>query len=307
MRDPQRSIGIGIVAPSSYAPDPEGAERAIALLRASGYRVILHCDPHQRMERFAASDAERLAHLHAASRDPEVDIVMALRGGYGLSRLLPKIDWPLLAGSGKLFVGHSDFTALHMGLLVQGGAISFAGPMLCDDFSRQPPSPFMLAHFHDCLHQPSATITVEQSGNPALQASGVLWGGNLAMLTHLVGSAYFPQVDGGILFLEDINEHPFRIERMLLQLLHAGVLARQSAIVLGDFSGQRLADIDNGYSFESVLALLRTTLSVPIVTGLPFGHIADKVTLAVGAPATLKADGSGWQLSMQGYPALIRG
>jgi muramoyltetrapeptide carboxypeptidase len=108
-----------------------------------------------------------------------------------------------------------------------------------------------------------------------------------------------PQVDGGILFLEDIGEHPYRIERMMLQLQYAGILERQRAIVLGDFSNYRLAEHDNGYDFDAMLAYLRTHVSAPILTGLPFGHIRDKVSLPVGAQAQLLADASGFQLTIQ--------
>ena len=299
-----KNLGVGLIAPSGYAPDMAKVARAIERLQMMGCRVISHFFADRKIERFGGSDADRVMHLHAAVADPDVDIVLALRGGYGLSRILSLIDWRLLADSGKLLVGHSDFTALQLGLLAQTGAISFAGPMICDDFAREPISVFTLDHFWQCVTSAQCVIRIEQTGGPLVQAGGTLWGGNLAMLTHLIGSPYLPDIDGGILFLEDINEHPFRVERMLLQLLHAGVLAKQSAIVLGDFSGARLSDYDNGFSFDSVLAHLRGKLSVPIVTGLRFGHIADKVTLPVGAAATLAGDQDGWELKVGGYPFL---
>lgn len=299
------SIGIALVAPSGYAPDTVAVERAIARLQAAGYRVKRHFAADEKCERFGASDALRAAHLHAAASDPDADIVLALRGGYGLSRILPQLDWPLLAASGKLFLGHSDFTAFQMGLLAQTGAISFAGPMLCDDFTRAPASDFTHARCWQCLTSAQTVVQVAQENSQPVDASGILWGGNLAMVAHLVGSPYLPHIDGGILFLEDINEHPFRVERMLLQLLHTGVLVNQSAIVLGDFSGYKLSEIDNGFCFDSMLARLRATLPVPVLTGLPFGHIVDKVTLPVGAPATLTGDARGWTLTVTGYPHLL--
>jgi muramoyltetrapeptide carboxypeptidase len=116
-----------------------------------------------------------------------------------------------------------------------------------------------------------------------------------------------PQIEGGILFLEDINEHPYRVERMLLQLLHAGVLARQQAVLLGDFSNYRLSDYDNGYDFDTMLAYLRQRLPAPVLTGLPFGHIRDKATLAVGCRAELVSDATGFRLGMKAYPYLASG
>src|SRR5690606_1690858 len=204
----RRAPRIAIVAPSGYAPRPELVERGIAALRAQGCSVRDFTDPDRKFQRFGATDDERIAQLYAAANDADIDIVLALRGGYGLSRLLPSLDFAQLAASGKLFVGHSDFTVLQMGMLQQGG-LSFSGPMLCDDFVRDEPSAFTLADFWQCLTQPAHTVSGEDAGNPDCDVYGTLWGGNLAMLTHLAGSPWLPQIDGGILFVEDVNEHPY--------------------------------------------------------------------------------------------------
>ncbi len=299
-----RPLTIGVVAPSGYAADPHAAARGLQRLRELGHTVRdfpASYSPHQR---FAATDAERVAQLHAAARDPDIELVIALRGGYGLSRLLPEIDFALLAASGKRWVGHSDFTVLQLALLATTGAASFAGPMICDDFCRPDPSEFTLNQFWRCVNSPSLRIDVAAAGNPAVQASGRLWGGNLAMLCHLVGTRWLPSVDGGILFVEDINEHPYRVERMLLQLAHAGVLGRQNAVLLGDFSGYRLTDTDNGYDFDSMADYLRRRLDVPVLHGLPFGHTRDKLTLPVGAHCVLRSDAAGFSLDLSGYPFL---
>lgn len=298
------NTGVAIVAPGGYAPDETALARGIALLEQQGYRVHNYYQPAQKHQRFGGTDAARIAALHAAASSPDIQIVLALRGGYGMTRILPQLDLALLANSGKLFVGHSDFTALQMALLEKSGTVTFAGPMLCDDFNREDPSDFTMRHFWQCLTQANHTLDWSAADNPALDVAGTLWGGNLAMLTNLLATPYFPQIDGGILFLEDINEHPYRVERMLLQLENAGVLARQHAIVLGDFSGYRLSDYDNGYSFEAMLAYLRSRLPVPLLTGLPFGHIRDKATLPVGAQARLSSAGASLRLSLSAYPLL---
>lgn len=299
----KRSPSVAVVALSGYAPQPEAVERGLATLQAQGCRVRNFTDPSRKFQRFGATDDERIAQLYAAANDPDVDIVLALRGGYGLSRLLPSLDFPMLAASGKLFVGHSDFTALQMGLLLQGG-VSFAGPMLCDDFVRDESSVYTLTDFWQCLTQESHVVNGEGEANPDLDVAGTLWGGNLAMLTHLAGSPWLPPIENGILFVEDVNEHPYRVERMMLQLLHAGVLQRQRAILLGDFSSYRLTDYDNGYDFASMVAYLREHLPIPVLTGLPFGHGRDKATLAVGAQAGLISAGGRFELQMSGYPHL---
>ncbi|HJV87143.1 MAG TPA: muramoyltetrapeptide carboxypeptidase [Noviherbaspirillum sp.] len=294
---------MAIVAPGGYAADANAVERATARLEAFGCRVRNFYNPSAVFQRFGGTDAARLEQLHQAAADPDVRVVIALRGGYGMSRLLPELDLAALGASGKLFVGHSDVTALHMAMLAQGGAISFAGPMICDDFSRVEASDFTLQNFWQCVTSPTHILPFESEGSPAVDVSGILWGGNLTMLAHLAGTEYIPRVDGGILFIEDVNEHPYRVERMLLQLFHAGLL-NQKAIVLGDFSNYRLSEYDNGYDFAAMLDYLRERLGVPILTGLPFGHTRDKATLAVGSQARLISDGTSASLTMSGYPNL---
>lgn len=290
--------GIAIVAPSGCALDGLAVERGLQVLRERGLVVHNYYDHTQTYQRFGASDAARLEQLHAAIDNPEVQIIMALRGSYGLSRLLPHIDYKKIADSNKYLVGYSDFNALQMAMLAKTGTSSFCGPMICDDFSREELSTFTLDHFFECIGQRSHVIRFQGQGNPDLDVCGTLWGGNLAMLTHLVGSEYFPDIRDGILFVEDIAEHPYRVERMMLQLHFAGVLNRQKAIVFGNFSSYKLAPHDNGYDFDQMISYLREVLSVPVLTGLPFGHIKDKATLVVGSDARLCAKGGALSLTM---------
>lgn len=297
-------VGVAIVAAGGYAPNETLLARAFDRLQAQGCQVRSYYDPALKYQRFGGTDDVRIAQLHDAARDPDVQIILALRGGYGMTRLLPKLNLNMLSASGKIFVGHSDFTALQMALLAHTGAPSFAGPMICDDFTRENASDFTMGHFWHCLTNPSHTVSWVSQDHPVVDVSGTLWGGNLTMLTHLVGTPYFPQIDGGILFFEDVNEHPYRVERMLLQLLNAGILARQKAILFGDFSSYRLSDYDNGYDFDAMLAYIRTQLTIPVLTGLPFGHIQDKVTLPVGCNAQLVSDADSFELRMTGYPTI---
>lgn len=277
--------------------------RAQERLAALGCRVKPYYTPEQKFQRFAAPDALRADLLQAAAADPEVNVVLALRGGYGMSRLLPLLDIPALAASGKLFCGYSDFTALHMALLKEGRA-SFSSPMISDDFSCETLSALTLPDFWRCLNGPQHQVSWAAKEPAQIDLSGTLWGGNLAMFSHLVGSPYLPAIEGGILFFEDIAEHPYRVERMLLQLHFSGILARQKAIVLGDFSAYQLSAFDNGYDFDQMLAYVRSQLSIPVITGLPFGHIRDKVTLVIGSQARLWSDADGVHLLMRDYPNL---
>jgi muramoyltetrapeptide carboxypeptidase len=298
------SIGIAIVAPGGCAPDVAAFERAIARLSAQGHTVHNYYDPQAAFQRFGGTDEARLAQLNAAARDPEVQVVMALRGAYGISRLLEMIDFQAMADSGKIFVGYSDMTAFHMGLFAKAGVISYAGPMICDDFTREELDEFTLDNFWRCLAGPSHTIMQQVEGNPVLDVAGTLWGGNLTMFTHLVGTDFFPHIEDGILFMEDVNEHPYRVERMLLQLLHAGVLRRQKALVLGDFSAYKLYPGDRGYDFDAMLAFLRSRLDIPVLTGLQFGHGVRRVTMPFGAQARLVSTATQFELTMTDYPTI---
>jgi muramoyltetrapeptide carboxypeptidase len=297
-------LGIALVAPGGYAPEPEAVSRGIARLESQGILVHNYYEHDKRFLRFGDTDEARLAQLNAAAADPDVQVVIALRGQYGMTRLLPHIDFDRMADSGKIFVGYSDITAFHMGLYARRGALSYAGPMFAGDFGAAEPVDFTLDDFWSCLAGPTHTVAGQGTNNPQLDVAGTIWGGNLAMLMSLAGTEYFPKIDGGILFLEDIAEHPYRVERMLLQLMHMGVLARQQAIVLGDFSGYRLSPADNGYDFDAMLAYLRATLPCPVLTGLEFGHIPRRVTIPFGAQARLLSLESGWRITLSDYPTV---
>jgi len=304
-----QSIEVRLIASSGYPHDVAVAARGCAWLKHHGYHVNNPDVLARRYLRFGGTDAERLADLHAIGTGTARELTLAVRGGYGLARLLDRIDFARIAAqakaSGTPIVGHSDFTAFQLAYLAVAGGVSFAGPMLLADFGEEHVDPYMWRHFEGILHDPAYTVEVE---SPQLTApvtvEGTLWGGNLAMLCTLPGTPYLPKVDGGILFLEDINEPPYRVERMLLQLLHAGVLARQQAIVLGDFSNYRTTDYDNGYNMDAVFDYVREQLRIPVLTGLPFGHCPRKLTLPVGGNARLSAHADGFTLAMSGYPTL---
>jgi muramoyltetrapeptide carboxypeptidase len=296
--------GIAIFAPAGRPADDAALPRGIALLEQRGFLVHNYYEPALAFQRFGGSDDARLAQLEAAVADPDVQVLMALRGQYGLTRLLPRIDFEAIAASGKILVGFSDMTALQMGLMARTGAKSYSGPMFAGDFTAAEPVDFTLDNFFRCLAGPTHVVTEVAAGNPSIAVSGKIWGGNLAMLVSLLGTEYFPEIDGGILVVEDIGEHPYRVERMLLQLMQAGVLARQQALVLGDFSGYRLSPADNGYDFDAMLAYLRETLPLPVLTGLQLGHIPKRVTIPLGAQATLASDRERFTLTMSDYPTL---
>jgi muramoyltetrapeptide carboxypeptidase len=217
--------------------------------------------------------------------DPRVDIAITLRGGYGWSRLLPRLDIAALAATGTRWLGYSDFTAFALAALAQARMTTFAGPVV-SDFGVMAPSAFTLDHCYGVLEQSRYEVACALEG-PNVACAGTLWGGNLAMVAHLAGTPFMPVVEGGILFLEDVGETPYRVERMLYQLHLAGILARQRAILLGRFTEFVLSDNDGGYDLDGAIAQIRSVCTTPILTGLPFGHVRDKLTLPVGGRCTL--------------------
>lgn len=291
-------LSVAIYAPSGFAQEPAAVDRAVARLAALGCEVHVDVSALARHTRFAGTDDERLAAVLRTAALSGIDVALALRGGYGWTRLLPRLDCRALAASGKRWIGHSDFTAFGLAMLAAAGAVTYAGPMAAYDFGAESPSDFTIGHALAMLRDGSDEARFA-SGGADLDVEGTLWGGNLTMIASLVGTPYLPRVDGGILFVEDVAEHPYRIERMLHQLHFAGVLARQRAILVGAFTGYELAEHDNGYDLGAAIAHVAHACRVPFVTGLPFGHVRDKLTLPVGGRARLTVRGGEARLAMR--------
>jgi muramoyltetrapeptide carboxypeptidase len=295
-----RAYGIGLYAPAGFATSPEAVERAVARLTAQGHDVVVDPTCTSRWQRFAATDEGRLAAIVRMAGDPRVELAVAVRGGYGWSRLLDRLDFAALAAAKKRWMGHSDFTAFQLAALAHAGITTFAGPMVAYDFGAETPSAFTLDHCWGLLGSERYEVECALDGLD-YAGEGTLWGGNLALVAHLAGTPHFPRVDGGILFLEDTGEHPYRIERMLYQLHFAGVLARQRAVLLGTFNGYDLTPNDNGYDAVTMVAHLRTRFGGNFYTGLPFGHGAEKLTLPVGGRCALTVRGGRARLAFSDY------
>jgi muramoyltetrapeptide carboxypeptidase len=289
---------IYVFSPSSAVRDRAAMRRGIVRLQALGHEVEVDRDACASHMRFAGDDATRLAAIHRAAAS-SADIALITRGGYGLTRLLPEIRYKAMARAvdkGLRFVGLSDFTAFQNALLAQAGAVSWAGPALGEDFGVEgEPDDIMLACFDDLAvgagEGTGWRLPAAQGRARAFKTHGTLWGGNLSVLVSLVGTPWLPQADAGILFLEDVNEHPYRIERMLTQLLHAGILGRQKAILLGAFTNFKPVPHDKGFKLQTAVDWLRARVKAPVFTGLPFGHVATKVCLPVGAAVDLLVEG----------------
>lgn len=298
----ERSYGIGLYAPAGFATEPAAVERAAARLSAFGHRVVVDPTCTSRWQRFSATDDERLAAVVRMADDPRVELAIAVRGGYGWSRLLDRLDYARLARAGKRWLGHSDFTAFQLAALAHANMTTFAGPMAACDFGAEAPSAYTLEHCWGVLGAHRYAVDCALDG-PDVEAEGTLWGGNLALVAHLAGSPHLPDVRGGILFLEDIGEHPYRIERMLYQLHFAGILGRQQAVLLGTFNGYALGASDNGYDFDAMVGQARESFGVPVFTGFPFGHCPDKLTLPVGGRCVLTVRNGRARLLLSDYGA----
>ena len=303
---------IYIYSPSSAVRDKAAFKRGLNRLITLGYEIEVDSAALSTHLRFAGDDESRLAAIHRAANSG-ADVALISRGGYGLSRILSSINYQAVAkaiDNGTQFVGFSDFTAFQMALLAKTGSVSWAGPALGEDFGTgEEPDDIMEACFDDLITgqgegtgwrlprtaQNNLVMVANATGvQPAddiySSENSVLWGGNLTMLASLVGTPFLPIVKGGILFIEDVGEHPYRIERMLTQLLHAGILAQQKAIIFGQFTNYRLLPHDKGYKLPSVISWLRGVVDAKVLTNLPFGHVATKILLPVGLPVTLTVE-----------------
>jgi muramoyltetrapeptide carboxypeptidase len=287
-----------LFSPSGVSVKAAAVRLALRRLAELGFDAALDADALKRFQRFAGNDDTRLGALHRiATAAPS--IAMAVRGGYGLTRLLDRIDWPLLARSveaGTRWVGLSDMTALQLGLLAHGGGTSWAGPTAAEDFGRSDEAggvdDVTAACFCEAMDGELEAVGFStEAGFDGLDLKGRLWGGNLTVLMSLLGTPHWPRIKGGVLFLEDVNEQPYRVERMLLQLHQAGVLGAQKAVLLGHFTVHAKSPLDRGYSIRAAVAQLRSVCTTPILTGLPFGHVPTKVTLPVGVRVQLAVQG----------------
>lgn len=295
---------IYVYSPSGAVRDRAGLRRAIRRLQAAGHEVVLDPDALASHQRFAGDDVTRLAAIGRAAASG-ADVALTTRGGYGLTRLLPRLPYEAIdaaACRGMAWVGLSDFTALQLAVLAQRGTPTWAGPALLEDWAGETVDEITAACFEDLASGVGEGAgwrlpLADWRAHPELAQDwrlegATLWGGNLSIVAALVGTPYLPAVDGGVLFLEDVGEHPYRIERMLTQLLLAGVLARQRAVLLGAFTRYALTPHDRGFKMASVVQWLRAQLpGVPVLTGLPFGHVPTKVVLPVGRPVDMVVQG----------------
>ena len=291
----QKGDTVGLITPGSYLSD-EGLEKAIKNVESLGLKVKL--GKHIRAKRGfnAGTDKQRLEDLHAMFADNEVQAVWAARGGYGCSRLLPKIDYRLIQKNPKILIGYSDVTALLNAIYHKTGLVGFHGPVGASDFT-----PYTVSHLEAMLMSTNDGYTidtaVEQRKNHEIAyqlkdiksgtAEGVLVGGNLSLLAAMAGTGYLPPLKGKILFLEEIGEKPYRVDRMLTQLRQAWKLDEAEAIICGVFADCEPEEGDHSLSLLETIEDRLGDLGLPLVYGLSFGHINSQCTLPVGVEVSI--------------------
>lgn len=292
---------VALVTPAGPLTDHDDLARGSELCRALGWEPVAGAHALARHGYLAGTDAERLADLNHALTDPAIDAVWCLRGGYGLTRILDQVDIAGFARRPKPVIGFSDVTALLVGLHHATGVVTIHGPM-----ARAPLTPFSATQFTRVVAQSSAPGRLASLPVPAGVlvprtprivaitggvAEGRLVGGNLTLLTCLIGTGHFPELDGAILFLEDVGEDLYRVDRMLAQWRMIGALARLAGVIVGQFTELKRGTGDGGaLGFDEVLATYLRPLGVPVAYGFPIGHVDDQWTMPLGVRARLDAD-----------------
>jgi muramoyltetrapeptide carboxypeptidase len=290
----RRTSTVAVAAPASAPLDDARYRAGLDALRARGLRVETPrpaLAPHGFL---AGPDADRLGELNTLLRRDDLDAIFCVRGGYGVLRLLPDLDYEAARAHPKLVVGYSDITALHLALYAKAGLPSLSGPMVAPDWPDLDAE--SEAQFWRLAEGDAPVDIVGPSGEMLVgmrpgRAEGVLLGGNLTMIAALLGTPYLPDLDGAILFLEEVGESPYRIDRLFAQLKLAGVLPKLGGLVLGAFTGADPPPNRPSLSLDAVLDDYTRDLPYPVARGLVYGHMRTKSTLPVGVRARLAVEG----------------
>lgn len=296
LKPPRLKAGdlIGIVSPASRIMDPARIEKGIAYLERLGYRTVTGEHVLKTYGYLAGTDEERVADLHRMFADPQVKAIMCIRGGYGTPRLLSLIDYRLIARNPKVFVGYSDITSLQLALWKKCGLVTFQGPMVGVDMPEQLDA-YTEDLFWRLLTSPKKAGPVVPADNPSIEirkgkAAGRLLGGNLAHLAGAVGTVHMPSFKDALLFIEDIGEEPYRIDRMMTQLRHARLFEQVKGILGGQFTDCEIKDPSKPtLTVDQVFQEFGGTCPLPFLTHLPFGHESHKMTIPMGIRARLDA------------------
>ncbi len=280
---------VGVIAPSGPV-DRERLLDGISYLQRRGYGVREGASLYARTRYLAGSDADRAADLNQMLGDREVRAIFTARGGYGSARLLDLVDYDLVREDPKIFVGFSDTTALQLGLYARTGLVSYSGVVLCKDVDSdglaEPTEAALWNGLTEGQHSTVGGLRALRTG----RVEGPLLGGCLSLMVSLVGTPYLPDLDGSVLFLEDVNEPPYRLDRMLFQLRMAGIFDRVGGVVFGQFEECDAEAKEDGSPLE-VFTAFAESVPCPVYSGLPYGHGRGRTVLPVGLPVIVEEAG----------------
>jgi len=282
---------IGITAPA-FPPDAEKLRKGIEYLLGLGYEIDLGDSLTEAHGFFAGSDSLRINELQRMFADPEIAAIICARGGWGTLRLLDKLDYELIRSNAKVLVGYSDITTLQLAVWQKTGMPSFSGPMVAVEMGSGI-LPFTADHFWGQINNPENEYRLSldelkteiwQSGS----AEGILLGGCLSMVAHQLGTPFSPNYEGNILFLEDVGEEPYKIDRYLAQLRQAGVFKQIAGLILCDFLDCEDSNVlRKNIPVNAVLKEYFSETNFPVIAGFPYGHGMKKVTMPIGVHASL--------------------
>jgi len=289
---------VGVITPGS-ALIGDAEQRTMSNLKSFGFKVIKSTNFNKRTGFIAGSDEERVDDIHEMFTNPDIDAIVCARGGYGTARILSMLDYDLIKSNPKVFIGFSDITALLYAIYERTGLVCYHGPVGSSKFTEFTTSSLknvLMDNTTKELRRPkewegkSAESYQYKTWNDG-KASGGLIGGNLSIVCSLLGTPYDVTFEGKILFLEEVGESLYRVDRMLTQLLNSGKLDQCSGIVLGVFSSCEAksggVDDDDYVTLSKVLNDRLESLSIPIMYGMPIGHIDDNATIPVGVQAQM--------------------
>ncbi|MGP9491848.1 LD-carboxypeptidase [Psychrobacter sp. AOP7-B1-24] len=317
------TIETRLFASSNVGGSEDRIQLALERMACAGFKVNNPAITNRQYLRFAGTDSQRASDLQniATGAIAAPKLLLGVRGGYGAMRILPMVDWStlgrIMSERGTILAGFSDVTAIQCALLAKGNMSSLAAPMLYSEFGKTKPDQVSCRQFVEALTNPKLTINISDASLTSQQlpsiltstepkiTTGKIWGGNLSVVSALAGSEYLPRIDGGIVFLEDVGEQAYRIERMLYDLYLAGVFENQQAIVFGALSGTGEDSYDKRYDAATVVRQLHKLTGLPIYSGMSFGHIGQKSSFPLGVTCQLipKTDG-GYKLVFTNYPTI---
>ncbi|MGH9630596.1 MAG: S66 peptidase family protein [Bryobacteraceae bacterium] len=293
---------VGLITPATFVSDPDRIALAERTLDYFGLAMKLGRNVRKRTGYVGGTAEERVEDLHEMFRDPKVDAIFVIRGGYGSMHLLDRLDYDLIARNPKIFLGYSDITSLHLSIHQKTGLVTFHGPVTLSRFTDYTQRHFVEALFEakplgtlanpkeSNLLRPAHTVRTVQPG----KARGRLIGGNLSLISAAMGTPYEIDTKGKIFFIEDVGEEPYSIDRMLTQMRLAGKLEAAAGIIFGECNDCRPREFrpsfDSTFSLGEVIDNIFGGLKIPVLSGLTIGHTDDQLTLPLGVMATLDAD-----------------